>query len=312
MAKFDLQGHRGARGLKPENTLPAFEIALDLMVSTLEGDLQLTRDGVVIFCHDEVLSTRLHRLATGAKAPPPAQRPLISSLSLAEVRHYTCDRNPDPKRFPKQDASPTPAAAAFCKQHGLHTYGLPTLEEFFGFVSAYAGELGQATGKTAAQRERARSVRFNLETKRVPFHREYVGDGFDGGKAGLMEEQVIQAVRKAGVVERTILQSFDHRSVLAARQVEPKLTGAVLIAATAPVLIPTVAQAATAVVYSPDYTFLDERQVRQAQAASLRVIPWTVNDPAPMNRLLDWGVDGIITDFPDRLIPLLQARHMQY
>src|SRR5262245_25403856 len=106
--QFDVQGHRGARGLKPENTLPAFEAALDLLVTTLEADLHLTRDGIPVVAHDEVLSPKLARTAAGARVPPPEQRPLLSTLTLAQVRAYIADRNPDPKRFPKQDASPTP------------------------------------------------------------------------------------------------------------------------------------------------------------------------------------------------------------
>src|SRR5262249_12859417 len=156
---------------------------------------------------------------------------------------------------------------------------------------AYASDLGKQAGKSEEQRKRAREVQFNIEFKRVPFHPEHIGDSFDGGKPGVFEERVVDLVRKANVVERTIVQSFDHRSVLAARKREPKLTGAVLVAGTAPILIPRLAQEATAQSYSPEYAFLDARQIRQAHAAKIRVIPWTVNEPEHMKRLIDWGVD---------------------
>src|SRR6202790_4747871 len=98
---FDLQGHRGARGLKPENTLPSFETAFDIGVTTVETDLHLTRDGVPLICHDAVISDRLCRLITGNNAPSPETRPAISSLTLSQIRAYRADRNPDLQRFPE-------------------------------------------------------------------------------------------------------------------------------------------------------------------------------------------------------------------
>src|SRR5947207_8750964 len=108
--RFDLQGHRGARGLKPENTLPSFEAAFDLGVTTVETDLHLSRDGVPVITHDPQVSELLCRRLAGTAAPDPATRPLVSSLSLAELRAYRADRNPDPVRFSVQDATVTPLA----------------------------------------------------------------------------------------------------------------------------------------------------------------------------------------------------------
>src|SRR5713226_7104401 len=108
MASFDLQGHRGARGLKPENTLPAFEVAFDLGVTSVETDVHLTRDGVAILTHDGSIHSRFCRLLPGSTAPDPASQPLVSSLTLAQLRGYRADRNPDPGRFARQDAIVTP------------------------------------------------------------------------------------------------------------------------------------------------------------------------------------------------------------
>src|SRR6266852_227824 len=99
LASFDLQGHRGARGLKPENTLPAFETALDLGVTSIETDVHLTRDGVPILVHDASIQAPLDRLIPGSTAPDPASQPLISTLTLAEPRGYRADGHPDPGRF---------------------------------------------------------------------------------------------------------------------------------------------------------------------------------------------------------------------
>ncbi len=105
-----------------------------------------------------------------------------------------------------------------------------------------------------------------------------------------------------------MVRSFDHRSVLALRRLEPGLTAAVLVANTAPVRPVELMRAADAQIYCPDVNFLDELQVRQLHEAGVRVQPWTVNDEVSWERLLAWGVDGITTDFPDRLADFLRRR----
>jgi glycerophosphoryl diester phosphodiesterase len=298
---FELQGHRGARGLRPENTLPSFEAALDAGVDSVETDLHLTRDGVPVVSHDPLLGGRL----CGA-LPFPEGTP-ISQLTLAQLRLYRLDRNPDPRRFPGQAADVPPLAARFAEERGLEPYGVPTLAELFDFAAAYAGDLGERSGKSAGLRDRARRVVFDLEMKRVPFHPEAIGDDFTGGAAGLLERLVAEAVRAAGVVGRTRVRSFDHRSVRALREIAPEIEGAVLVADTAVVDPAKVARQAGAAVYCPSYTFLDEEQVRKAHVGGVRVLPWTVNDARAWRRLLAWGVDGLTTDFPDRLAAYLQT-----
>jgi glycerophosphoryl diester phosphodiesterase len=294
---FNLQGHRGSRGLKPENTLPSFEAAFDAGVSSVETDLHLTRDGVAVLYHDAMLSE------------PTLQ--LLSALSLAELRRYRADRNPDPLHFPDQDATVTPLARLFAEPRGLDPYGIPTLEELLQFAADYAGELGERAGKSPQQRRRAAAVRFDLELKRVPFYPEIINDRFDGATPGLLEERVVEVVRQAGVVARTVVRSFDHRCVRLLRQMEPGLTGAVLIAETAPVAPAELVERAEAQIYCPGYLFLDEALVRQLHAAGAQVLPWTVNQPEHWQRLLDWGVDGITTDVPDRLARYLRERGME-
>lgn len=309
---FDLQGHRGARGLKPENTLPSFEVAFDLGVSTVETDVHLTHDGIPLIVHDAVVSDRLFRRLPGALVPEPSDQLLVSSLTRDQCRGYAADRNPDPGRFPCQDAAVTPLATSFCQQEGMDPFTPPTLAELCRFLQAYTGELGRQAGKSAAQQARVGQVRLDVELKRVPFFPEAIGDRFDGQAPGLLEERVVQVVRAAGLPGRTTVRSFDHRAVRAVRRLEPGLTGAVLIEGTAPVSPADLARQADAAVYCPGYHFLDEALVRQAHAADLRVIPWTVNRPEDWGRLLDWGVDGITTDFPDRLAAFLKGRGVAF
>ena len=310
--KFELQGHRGARGLKPENTLPSFEVAFDLGVSAVETDIHLSCDGVPIVMHDAVLNDRLFRVIGERNVPAPRSGALISSLTVDQLRGYQAIGNPHPERFPQQDPSITPLAALFCRRRGLDPYAPPTLAELLEFTSAYAGDLGQTAGKSERQRSGAARLCFDLELKRVPFHPEVINDDFDGNAAGRLELAVVEAVRSAGAVDRTIVRSFDHRSVRAVRRVEPGLTGAILVTGTAPVALGALAREAGAQIYCPDYLFLDALHIRHAHAEGLRVVPWTVNDLGHCKRLIDWGVDGITTDFPDRLADLLHRRGLEF
>jgi glycerophosphoryl diester phosphodiesterase len=309
---FDLQGHRGARGLRPENTYSSFEAALDLLVSSIETDIHFTKDGVPVLCHDEMLSPTHARVLPGAAVPPPMFYPMISVLTLNQLRGYLVDLNPDPNTFCKQCNAPTQVAQTFAMERGLPVYGVPTLEDFFAFVAAYAGRMGRQAKKTDVQRRQANLIRFNLELKRVPFRPSYIGDIAGSGAADGLEKRVIEIARQAGVVDRLVIQSFDHRVLLAVRHLEPKMRTAALIANTAPVYPARLVQDAGANVYSPDFNFLDERQVQQCHEAGVPVVPYTVNEPSDMTRLLTWGVDGIVTDYPDRLIPLLKARQLRF
>jgi glycerophosphoryl diester phosphodiesterase len=304
-AAFDLQGHRGARGLRPENTLPAFEAALDSGASTIETDLHLTRDGVVVLCHDPQLEACF-------SAPPHLAGAAISALSLAELRRARADRNPDPKRFPEQDSGVTPLALLYGEQNDLDPYAVPTLNDLFGFADSCATELGLRAGKSDEQRRRAATLHFDLELKRMPSHPEAINDGYDGRSAAKFEEQVVEAVRAARVIDRTTVRSFDHRCVRHLTRLEPGLTGAVLIAGTVPEDPGDLARRAGACLYCPNYLFVDNDVVRRAHACGVRVVPWTVNEPADWQRLLDAGVDGLTTDYPDRLAAFLRVRGVAF
>src|SRR5206468_5788552 len=140
------------------------------------------------------------------------------------------------------------------------------------------------------------------------FRPELIGDTFDTDTAGLLEDRVLECVHGAGVLSRTSVRSFDHRSVRIMHELEPNLTMAILIAGTAVIDPAPLACAAGAQVYCPEFEYLDEQQLTLAHAAGVRVIPWTVNDPSDWQRLLDWRVDGITTDYPDRLAAFLVQR----
>ncbi len=293
---FDVQGHRGARGLQPENTLPAFETALDLGVSTLELDLHLTADGEVVIWHDEAIGRDKCGLSDMAAPPLPpdpdnrsaaADTLYLSRLAFADLQRYRCDRNPEPGRFPDQRATPTTLAG--------DNYQIVRLADLFAFVERYA----DSDAKSAAQRANAAAVNFNIETKRKLDDPAAIGDDFDGVNPGRFEQEIARVVTAAGLTKRVIVQSFDHRSLWAMHTLLPDVRLAALT--TGPAALPEFAERG-AVIWSPNYTTLSAAQLDEAHALGLAVIPWTVNDPVDMQRLIAMGVDGLITDRPDRLL----------
>ena len=297
---LDVQGHRGARGLRPENTLPGFEVALDWGVTTVELDLHFTADDQVVVWHDPMVDAAKCGVGDASVGVPDPDDPLVAegdlmirNLTAAQVRTYRCDRNPDVQRFSDQPAAATTVAGA--------DYGIVTLGELFEFVATYAG----SSDKTDEQRSNAANVRFNVETKRRVDEPETIGDGFDGSEVGPFEVELLAVVAAAGVAERTTIQSFDHRSLWAVHDVDPSLSLAALT------LSGTVDHEDLAVrgatVWSPNQNLVDAASLTEAHDAGLQVIPWTVNEPGAMERLIRLGVDGLITDRPDLLIGLIAA-----
>jgi glycerophosphoryl diester phosphodiesterase len=284
---FHVEGHRGARGLKPENTLPAFETALDIGVSTLELDLHLSADDQIIVWHDRALGPDKCRFADdiGPGAEFPTEGVSIVSLTVDQLDDYRCDVNPDPRRFPEQDSLPTAIAGA--------GYQPVTLTALFNFVAAYA----ESPDKTDVQRARAEMVEFNIETKRDVDDPAAIGDGFDGVAPGRFELEVLAAVEAAGVADRVVIQSFDHRSLWAIRSVDADIRLSALTSLEAPDLADYAARGAD--IWSPNFNVLTTELIDEAHAEGLLVIPWTVNSAVDMAGVLEMGADGLITDRPD-------------
>jgi glycerophosphoryl diester phosphodiesterase len=298
---FDLQGHRGARGLKPENTLPSFEAALDAGVDSIETDVHLALDESPVLCHEPQLHEAFCRAHSWDVFPRLQEHPLISTLTTLQLQAYSSEINVDLKQFPLQNASVTPVAALYAEKRRMHPFAIPLLSDLFAFVESYAGEMGECAGKSKKQRAKAETLQFDLELKRVPFYPQKIGDEFDGCTPALLERCVLKAVETAGVANRVRVRSFDHRCVLAFRAAAPSIRAGVLTRETAPVAPEDMVRAAGADTYCPDYRFLDESLVRRLHDAGIGVFPYTVNDPNDWSKLLSWDVDGITTDYPDRL-----------
>jgi glycerophosphoryl diester phosphodiesterase len=297
-AGFDLQGHRGARGLAPENTLAAFRTALALGVSTLETDLAVTRDNVLVLSHDPFLNPDLVRTPDGAWLPE--KGPAIHSLALVELKRYDIGRTDPASRYGRQ----------FPGQRAADGERFPTLAELFALAASPAG----------------RNVRLNIETKIAP---DAPADTVD---AATFARLVVAAVRGAGLEARTTIQSFDWRTLREAKRLAPEIEtvcltieapgndtvrrgdpvpspwlGGLDLRAVDGALARLVAATGCST-WSPFWRNADAGAVAAAHAAGLKVVPWTVDEPADMAALIDRGVDGLITDYPDRLRAVMAAK----
>lgn len=277
MPSFELQGHRGARGWRPENTLPSFEFALDQRVDSIEVDLQLSRDAEMVIVHDFNLSS------SWRESPP-----RIVDCNLVEIRAGLVDRNPSPTNFPDQRAELPELSVQFAREREIDPYHVPTLKNLFDFVKAYA----VCDQKSIDQRANAVRVILDLEIKSIPFFQPFPEQ---------IIERLLKTLHEEEMISRCRVRAFDHLVVREILRREGHLQGGVLIAGTAPCSPAQLVEAASAHFYCPDYRFLSEADVQQVHRAGYRVLPWTVNDPVAMAKLVSWGVDGITTDFPRRL-----------
>jgi len=285
---LDLQGHRGARGLAPENTLPAFATALSLGVTTLELDAGVTRDGVVVISHERRLHPDIVRGPDGRwlEAPGPA----IQALGYAELDRYDVGRLNPARSYAKRYPEQKPADGA----------RIPRLADVFALV--------RKAGNGA--------VRFNIETKISPLAPGETLPPAEFARA------LVAAIRDGGMAARSTIQSFDWRTLAVVQAEAPEIatvylsaqqrwldniradspegspwTAGVQIAAHGSV--PGMVKAAGGRTWSPFFGDLDRAALDEARRLGLAVVVWTVNEPAHIAAMLDLGVDGIISDRPD-------------
>jgi glycerophosphoryl diester phosphodiesterase len=288
-AAFDLEAHRGGRGLRPENTLASFGNALRLGVTTLELDTGVTKDGVVVVSHERRIST--------LECSGPHVGKLVKDLTLKQIKQLDCGT-----RHP-----PVPATDPFVgTQESVPGTKMPTLAEVFQLANRYG----------------ANRVQFNIETKLDPtLPKETVAPA-------TFTRKVIGVIKHYKLTKRSLLQSFDWRTLVEARFLAPGLRR-VALAQKATIYKGTPWTAGIAIgakpfddgslalavkddlraqVLSPNFADLTDRLIKSAHNRGLSVIPWTVNEKADMSALIGRGVDGIITDYPDRLREVMEAR----
>ena len=298
---LDLQGHRGARGLSPENTLPSFERALDLGVTTLELDIAITSDGVLVIHHDPTLNPDLTRDSSGQflerRGPP------IHSLSWAQLQTYDVGRLKPGSDYGKR----------YPDQQPVDGTRIPRLSDLFDLVKRRGDD----------------KVRFAIETKVRPTHPD------ETPAPEAFARAVVEEIRKGGMAARSQILSFDWRTLRVVQQIAPEIPTVYLsaqqrwldnIGADRPEgsawtagfqyrehgSVPKMVKAAGGSFWSVYFGDLDLQKVKEAQSLGLKVLVWTVNDPAVMSRMLDWGVDGLITDRPDLARKLLETRGVRW
>ncbi len=274
-ASIEVHGHRGTRALRPENTLPAFGYALNVGVDVLELDMDVTKDGVIVIGHDPIINPDI---CTDENGNDIGKNKIIHQMTLAEVKKLDCGSKKNP-RFPLQ--LPVPGTK------------MPTLEELFAFVKNFKAPI-------------AKTVRFNIETKSDPKHPELAPEPKD------FAALVIKIVKKHGLLNRVILQSFDHRTLVEAKKIEPKIIIAALTdSEDTGTDYPKILGALKPEIFSPNMGEISVKDVVAAHKANIKVVPWTANKPAEWDQLIAAGVDGIISDDPEALIKYLKEKKLR-
>ena len=276
---FDIQGHRGARGLFPENTLEGFLAAFALGVTAFELDVGMTADGVPVVVHDPLLNPDIVRDPAGLWLAEPG--PAVWSLTFAELQTYDVGRLRPASR----------AAALFPDQRPYDGARIPSL---------------------AAVLDALPNARFTIEIKTDPAHPAWTAP------PTVLSEATLTVIDEAKAVGRVLVEAFDWRVQHHIRRIRPDIRLAwltrpetVLNAAlwwdgVAPLpSVPAAVAARGGPVWAPDYASLTRDEVAEAHALGLLVLPWTVNQPDDMRRLMGWGVDGLISDRPDLALGLL-------
>jgi len=295
---FDLIGHRGARGLAPENTLPGFARALSLGVTVLELDTAITKDGVIVISHDPSLNPNITRDKDGkwlAKAGP-----AIHSLTFNELQQYDVGRlKPD-----------SDYARLFPEQRQVDGERIPRLTDLFTLVKKSGND----------------QVRFNVELKVSPLKPDETLD------PETYTKRVVELIHKEGMKARVSILSFDWRTLQVVQKIAPGIPTVYLsvqrsfdnILTYKPEgspwtagfqhkdhgSVPKMVKAAGGGTWAPYFGDLTETALKEARALGLKVAVWTVNDPAQIKKMLDLGVDGITTDRPDLVRQAMAERGM--
>lgn len=289
VSAFDIEAHRGGRALFPENTLVSFAGALSMGVNTLELDLGVTRDGVIVISHERGLNPDLARGADGNYVAAPGI-PFVK-LRLDEVKQFDVGQIRPGSTY----------AAQFPDQHAVPGTKIPTLKELFDLV----------------RRSGNNDVRLNIETKIDPNHPD------ESPPPERFVAVLLDLLREEKFEDRVMVQSFDWRTLQLVQKRAPDIPTVYLTLQVGrePTVfpdrasewsagfnpadhgrsIPRTIKAAGGTIWSPYWRDVTPELIAESHALGLKVVVWTVNQPPDMARLIDMGVDGIISDRPDLL-----------
>jgi glycerophosphoryl diester phosphodiesterase len=263
---LDIQGHRGARGLYPENSIEGFLRAIDIGVTTLEMDVVVSADSQLVVSHEPFMNPAICNCGTVADTIN------IFKIPYDSIKQFDCGSKPH-KRFKDQKKMNTRK---------------PLLAEVIDSVEAYIKAKG------------LKPVNYNIETKCLP-----TGDGIYHPTPAAFAARLLAMVKSKGIQSRTTIQSFDARTLQWLHKQNAPVALALLVEDTKNADSALAALGFTPTIYSPFYELIDKDAVDKLHAKGLKVIPWTVNEDRDIRRVAQMGVDGIISDYPDKAVKLL-------
>lgn len=269
----EVHGHRGCRGLLPENTVPAFLKGAELGVDWLELDVVISADDQVIVSHEPWMSHVICTDANGNTITEENERAFnLYRMTAAEIRAFDCGGLEHP-RFPKQ------------QQRRAYK---PTLREVVEAVEEAVLMSGGQPG-------------FNIEIKSDP-----ALYGTHQPKPMEFARLVLATIDSLGIADRCIIQSFDPAALMAAHVIAPDITYALLVENTDGLDVNLQRLTFTPAIYSPHFAMADEALRDKLRQHGMQLVVWTVNEPEDIRRMIALGVDGIISDYPDRVMGLLE------
>ncbi|TAH00450.1 MAG: glycerophosphodiester phosphodiesterase [Sphingobacteriales bacterium] len=266
---FDKEGHRGSRGLMPENTIPAMIKGLDLGVTTLEMDAVITKDQQVILSHEPFFNHEITTKPDGSFVSEKEEKQLnIYQFSFEETQRFDVGQKLHP-RFPKQEKLPATK---------------PLLLHVIDSVEAHC------------KKNNLPLPFYNIETKTQP-----ATDNTYHPAPEIFVDLLMKVIVVKKIGSRTIIQSFDFRTLQVVHKKYPHIKTAALIEEydKKPLEEQLKALGFTPSIYSPAYSLVTPALVKQCHERGIKIIPWTVNDKPGIEKLQAMGVDGIITDYPN-------------
>ena len=265
--KIDIQGHRGARGMYPENSIPAFIYAIDQGVTTLELDVVISADGKVVVSHEPWMNHNICLTADGSELTGDEKSYNLFKMTYEEISRFDCGSKVN-KSFPDQKK-------VFTQK--------PLLSEVIATAERYM------KGNTGFEFD------YNIEIKSSES-----GDGIFHPSPEEFSDIVYSLIDQYLPWERVVIQSFDFRVLQYWNKNYPEVRLAALIENPRSVETNLGALGFIPAIYSPYYLLLNKKVVDELHERNIKVIPWTVNDTAKMQELVKMGVDGLITDYPNR------------
>jgi glycerophosphoryl diester phosphodiesterase len=276
---FDIQGHRGCRGLMPENSIPAFLHALDLGVNTLELDLAVTKDKVVVVSHEPWLSHEFCADENGKRISKEKEKDFnIYEMTFEDLKQYDCGSLEHPR---------------FKNQKLLKTYK-PSLIETIEAVKKYCKEKNRPMPN------------FNIEIK---WEAAYINRFAPDAKEFV--SLVLKIIRDSDISKNCNLQSFDFNVLQICHQLAPEIPIAFLRENPGSLVKDIDILGFQPEIYSCHYSLVNKQLVKNVHELGMKIIPWTVNEKADIIKMIELNVDGIISDYPERVIDIYKKGPVQ-